>query len=82
MDGSSMVPTPELAIDVTCTRETNGSGAGGEEPVSPVGRLFLEPSMRCYVVCVVGLAAPVDLPALRHGFQPPSCVTRASAASR
>uniref|UniRef100_A0ACD5VJR0 Uncharacterized protein n=1 Tax=Avena sativa TaxID=4498 RepID=A0ACD5VJR0_AVESA len=64
-----MAPTQELAIDVT-----NYSGEGPpawewEEPVSPVGRLFLEPHLRCYVVCVIGLGAPVDLPALRDGLQ-------------
>lgn len=39
-----------------------------EEPVSPVGRLFLEPRFRWYIVCVLGLGAPVDLAALRAGI--------------
>lgn len=38
-----------------------------EEPVSPTGRLFREPHFRCHIVSVFGLAAPVDLPALRAG---------------
>jgi len=38
-----------------------------EEPVSPTGRLFREPHFRCHIVAVFGLAAPVDLPALRAG---------------
>ena len=52
-------------------REGEGVGAdnsvGEEEPVSPTGRLFREPHFRCHIVAVFGLAAPVDLPALRAG---------------
>jgi len=52
-------------------REGEGVGAdnsvGEEEPVSPTGRLFREPHFRCHIVSVFGLAAPVDLPALRAG---------------
>nr|CAB3473906.1 unnamed protein product [Digitaria exilis] len=48
--------------------EEGGSVAEEEdEPVSPTGRLFREPNFRCHIVSVFGLAAPVDLPALRAG---------------
>nr|CDM83947.1 unnamed protein product [Triticum aestivum] len=40
-----------------------------EEPVSPVGRLFLEPRFRWYIVGALGLGAPVDLAALRAGIE-------------
>ncbi|CAO1947948.1 unnamed protein product [Urochloa humidicola] len=43
-------------------------GEAEEEPVSPTGRLFREPNFQCHIVAVFGLAAPVDVPALRDGL--------------
>ncbi|BAD73756.1 unknown protein [Oryza sativa Japonica Group] len=40
-----------------------------EEPVSPAGRLFREPHFSCYIVCTLGVAEPVDLPAVRAGIE-------------
>ncbi|CAO2204378.1 unnamed protein product, partial [Urochloa humidicola] len=45
-----------------------GATVEEEEPVSPTGRLFREPNFRCHIVAVFGLAAPVDVPALRDGL--------------
>ncbi|CAL4974724.1 unnamed protein product [Urochloa decumbens] len=49
------------------SKEAGAVTAVEEEPVSPTGRLFREPSFRCHIVAVFGLAAPVDVPALRDG---------------
>ncbi|XP_044982984.1 wax ester synthase/diacylglycerol acyltransferase 11-like [Hordeum vulgare subsp. vulgare] len=51
-----------------------GAGEGGREvegaePVSPAGRLFREAHFNCYIVALLGLAAPVDVAAARAGLQ-------------
>ncbi|TVU35506.1 hypothetical protein EJB05_17402, partial [Eragrostis curvula] len=64
-----------LRVDTAAsTREARADGVevdeGGvvvEEPVTPTGRLFREPHFRCYIVTVLGLGKPVDLPAMRAG---------------
>ncbi|CAL4955144.1 unnamed protein product [Urochloa decumbens] len=64
-----------LSVDTAAAIGFGSKAAGGrdgavaveEEPVSPTGRLFREPSFRCHIVAVFGLAAPVDVPALRDG---------------
>ncbi|KAK3161580.1 hypothetical protein QOZ80_1BG0078950 [Eleusine coracana subsp. coracana] len=62
-----------LSIDTTSTTpaaanpEARADDDGEEEPVSPTGRLFREPHFNCYIVCVMGFGAPVDLPATRAG---------------
>ncbi|PUZ55346.1 hypothetical protein GQ55_5G204700 [Panicum hallii var. hallii] len=60
----------EFESKAAAGREDEAVGADAvaeEEPVSPTGRLFREPHFRCHIVSVFGLAAPVDLPALRAG---------------
>ncbi|KAK3165083.1 hypothetical protein QOZ80_1AG0028700 [Eleusine coracana subsp. coracana] len=71
----AMLRKRALSIDTTrtWTRESKANlevRADGEEeePVSPAGRLFREPRFNCYIVCVMGLGAPVDLPAARVGL--------------
>jgi hypothetical protein len=65
-----------LSVDTASAPAAIGFGSGAaaagaveeeEEPVSPTGRLFREPNFRCHIVSVFGLAAPVDLAALRDG---------------
>ncbi|KAL5227019.1 hypothetical protein ABZP36_015284 [Zizania latifolia] len=56
------------------TTETKKTAAADEEeeleePVSPAGRLFREPQFSCHIVCAFGLAAPIDMPALRAGVE-------------
>ncbi|KAM0928917.1 hypothetical protein ACQ4PT_001927 [Festuca glaucescens] len=57
---------PALEIDAT---RTAAAGEEEEEPVSPTGRLFLEPHFSCHIVSVSGLGGAVDLPAVRAGLE-------------
>ncbi|KAL6620670.1 hypothetical protein ACP70R_035809 [Stipagrostis hirtigluma subsp. patula] len=43
--------------------------AGGEEPMSPAGRLFREAHFNCYIVAAIGLGAAVDVAAARAGLE-------------
>ncbi|KAM0928915.1 hypothetical protein ACQ4PT_001927 [Festuca glaucescens] len=63
--GSAM-RKPALEIDAT---RTAAAGEEEEEPVSPTGRLFLEPHFSCHIVSVSGLGGAVDLPAVRAGLE-------------
>ncbi|RCV26751.1 hypothetical protein SETIT_5G271700v2 [Setaria italica] len=70
IDTASAAAAIEFGSRAASGREEDKGGAVGaveEEPVSPTGRLFREPNFRCHIVSVFGLAAPVDLPALRDG---------------
>jgi len=32
-----------------------------EEPVTPAGRLFMEPSLNCYILCALAFEKPIDV---------------------
>ena len=40
---------------------TTTSEATEEEPVTPAGRLFMEPGMNCYILCALVFKQPIDL---------------------
>lgn len=40
-------------------------GEGGEEPVTPAGRFFLQPEMQAIIHCVVGMKYPIDVEATK-----------------
>ena len=40
---------------------TTTSEATEEEPVTPAGRLFMEPEMNCYILCALVFEQPIDL---------------------
>ncbi|KAF7023441.1 hypothetical protein CFC21_035948 [Triticum aestivum] len=66
----SMLRQRKLAIETDSKGErATREGEEEDEPVSPVGRLFLEPRFCWYIVCVLGLGAPVDLAGLRAGIE-------------
>ncbi|CAO1945543.1 unnamed protein product [Urochloa humidicola] len=76
VDGAGGATLRKRALSVDTAAIGFGSMTAGrglkeeaeEEPVSPTGRLFREPNFRCHIVAVFGLAAPVDVPALRKGL--------------
>ncbi|KAL6620667.1 hypothetical protein ACP70R_035806 [Stipagrostis hirtigluma subsp. patula] len=41
----------------------------GDEPMSPVGRLFREAHFNCYIVAAIGLGVAVDVVAARAGLE-------------
>ncbi|CAM6062056.1 unnamed protein product [Sphagnum tenellum] len=46
-----------------------GRQAEPEEPVTPCGRLFIQPSMNCYIMCTLGFKNPINLPELRVALE-------------
>ncbi|CAO2165949.1 unnamed protein product [Urochloa humidicola] len=68
--GGATLRKRALSVDTAAIGFGSMTAGGGlkEEPVSPTGRLFREPNFRCHIVAVFGLAAPVDVPALRKGL--------------
>lgn len=49
-------PTDESTVSsVSTTPETV------EEPVTPAGRLFMEPEMNCYILCTLAFGNPIDV---------------------
>ncbi|CAM6016449.1 unnamed protein product [Sphagnum balticum] len=40
-----------------------------EEPVTPCGRLFIQPSMNCYIMCTLGFKNPINLPEVRVALE-------------
>lgn len=37
-----------------------------EEPVTPAGRLFMEPNMNCHIMCALAFANPIDVPLFKQ----------------
>jgi hypothetical protein len=46
-----------------------GRQAEPEEPVTPCGRLFIQPSMNCYIMCTLGFKNPINLPEVRVALE-------------
>jgi len=60
------VTTPDHSTD---SPANFGRQAEPEEPVTPCGRLFIQPSMNCYILCTLGFKNPINLPEVRVALE-------------
>lgn len=64
--GSERLAIPDLGLPKINTKQklTTESPRAGEvelEPVTPAGRLFLQPNLNMYILCTLGFANPINV---------------------
>jgi len=65
---------PDAATAVSSTNFSSATEEAAEEPpeeepVTPCGRLFCEPNMSCYIMCILGFKNLINLPEFKQALK-------------